>query len=210
MGKTRGMYFRDRKSISEIARLTSLSRNTIKRWLRAAPGTQPKYRRSEVTTKLTPFATALTKALETDAHRPRRERRTARALHAQLKAQGYAGGYTRLTDFIRDWRHAEGKTFSTNAFVPLTFGLGEAFQFDWSEEPLVVGASSRRTCRRTGAALAGRRASALWHVCRTQCVARRPVPHLVERDHPPSARGIQCGRDARARAAAPDADDRTL
>ena len=104
MGKIRGMYFRDKKSISEIARLTSLSRNTIKRWLRAAPGTQPKYRRSEVTTKLTPFAAALTKALETDAHRPKRERRTARALHAQLKAEGYAGGYTRLTDFIRDWR----------------------------------------------------------------------------------------------------------
>jgi transposase-like protein len=137
MGKIRGMYFRDKKSISEIARLTSLSRNTIKRWLRAAPGTQPKYRRGEVTTKLTPFAAALTKALETDAHRPRRERRTARALHAQLKVEGYTGGYTRLTDFIRDWRHAEGKTFKTNAFVPLKFGLGEAFQFDWSEEGLV-------------------------------------------------------------------------
>ena len=144
MGKIRGMYFRDRKSISEIARLTSLSRNTIKRWLRAAPGTQAKYRRSEVATKLTPFAAALTKALETDAQRPRRERRTARALHAQLKAEGYAGGYTRLTDFIRDWRQAQGKTLNTNAFVPLTFGLGEAFQFDWSEEPLVVGGIYRR------------------------------------------------------------------
>ena len=94
---------------------------------------------SKATTKLTAFAEALTKALETDAHRPKRERRTARALHAQLKAQGYAGGYTRLTDFIREWRLSEGKTFSTNAFVPLQFGLGEAFQFDWSEEPLVVG-----------------------------------------------------------------------
>ena len=53
MGKIRGMCFRDKKSISEIARLTSLSRNTIKRWLRAAPGTPPKYQRSEATTKLT-------------------------------------------------------------------------------------------------------------------------------------------------------------
>jgi hypothetical protein len=26
-----------------------------------------------------------------------------------------------------------------NAFVPLAFELGEAFQFDWSEEGLVVG-----------------------------------------------------------------------
>jgi hypothetical protein len=28
---------------------------------------------------------------------------------------------------------------SANAFVPLAFELGEAFQFDWSEEGLVVG-----------------------------------------------------------------------
>ena len=70
MGKIRGMYFRDKKSISEIARLTSLSRNTIKRWLRAAPGTPPKYQRSQATTKLTPFAAALMKALEADAYRP--------------------------------------------------------------------------------------------------------------------------------------------
>jgi transposase len=144
MGKIRGMYFRDGKSISEIARLTSLSRNTIKRWLKVAPGTQPKYRRPEVPIKLTPFAATLTKALQTDAHRPKRERRTARALHAELKADGYAGGYTRLTDFIRDWRQAEGKTFNAHAFVPLQFGLGEAFQFDWSEEPLVVGGIYRR------------------------------------------------------------------
>src|SRR6516165_8546642 len=144
LGKIRRLYFRDGVSINEIARRTSLSRNTIKRWLKAPQGATPKYRRSEVTTKLTPFAAALTKALETDAHRPRRERRTARALHAQLKAEGYAGGYTRLTDFIRDWRQAQGKTLNTNAFVPLTFGLGEAFQFDWSEEPLVVGGIYRR------------------------------------------------------------------
>jgi transposase len=144
MGKIRGMYFRDQKSISEIARLTSLSRNTVKKWLRVAPGTQPKYRRHKLSTKLTPFAAALIKALEADAYRPRRERRTARALHAQLKAQGYAGGYTRLTDFIRHWRQAEGKTFSTHAFVPLKFAFGEAFQFDWSEEPLVIGGIYRR------------------------------------------------------------------
>ena len=47
-------------------------------------------------------------ALEADSHRPKRERRTARALHAQLKVEGYVGGYTRLTDFIRQWRQDEG------------------------------------------------------------------------------------------------------
>ena len=49
--------------------------------------------------------------------------------------QGYTGGYTQLTAFIRDWRQGEGKV--QRAFIPLQFEAGEAFQFDWSEEGLV-------------------------------------------------------------------------
>src|SRR5207237_10085913 len=56
-----------------------------------------------------------------------------------MKAAGYDGGYTRVTDVIRAWRQGEGQAASVNAFIPLAFELGEAFQFDWSEEGLVVG-----------------------------------------------------------------------
>jgi hypothetical protein len=52
-------------------------------------------------TKLAPFVEALHQALKADGHRPRHERRTARALHVELQALGYEGGYTRLTDYIR-------------------------------------------------------------------------------------------------------------
>jgi transposase len=139
IGKIRGMRLRDGKSISEISRLTSLSRNTIKKWLQSPQGAAPKYRRCDVSTKLAPFIATLTQALEVDARRAKHERRTARALHVQLTSQGYDGGYTRLTDFIRRWRDKQGKLISARAFVPLAFELGEAFQFDWSEEGLVVG-----------------------------------------------------------------------
>jgi transposase len=139
IGKIRGMRMRDGKSISEISRLTSLSRNTIKKWLQSPQGSAPKYRRRDVSTKLAPFVAELTQALEVDARRAKHERRSARALHVQLTSQGYDGGYTRLTDFIRQWRDKQGKLISARAFVPLAFELGEAFQFDWSEEGLVVG-----------------------------------------------------------------------
>ena len=144
MGKIRSMYFRGGKTISEIARLTSLSRNTIKKWLKAPQGAQPRYRRREMPSKLAPYAEALTQALKADAHRPRHERRTARHLHSELQALGYDGGYTRLTDFIREWRRRQGHVTNTTAFVPLAFELGDAFQFDWSEEGLVVGGIYRR------------------------------------------------------------------
>jgi len=137
VGKVRRLRYRQQKSVREIARLTSLSRNTVRKWLKAPLAGEPKYRRGVRPGKLTAFHAALQQALKADAYRPKRERRTARALYAEIKAAGYAGGYTRVTDFIRAWRQGAG--VSTSAFVPLAFELGEAFQFDWSEEGLVVG-----------------------------------------------------------------------
>jgi transposase len=52
------------------------------------------------------------------------------------------GSYSRVTDFIRAWRANAGKDIK--AFVPLKFELGEAFQFDWSEEGMLVGGIYRR------------------------------------------------------------------
>ncbi|MET3139040.1 transposase, partial [Undibacterium sp. GrIS 1.2] len=37
--KVRRLFYRERLSISEIQRRTSLSRNTIKKWLKEAEGT---------------------------------------------------------------------------------------------------------------------------------------------------------------------------
>jgi transposase len=144
MSKIRSMHLRQGKSISEIARLTSLSRNTIKKWLKVPQGAEPRYRRAEMPKKLAPYVGVLQQALKADAHRPRHERRTARALLVELQARGYSGGYTRLTDYIRAWRQEQGKVTAISAFVPLTFELGDAFQFDWSEEGLVVGGIYRR------------------------------------------------------------------
>ncbi len=137
--KIRRMYFREKLSINEIARRTSLSRNTIKKWLRAAEGSEPQYRRREVPTKLSPFEDQLKQALLTDSHRPKRDRRTALMLFAELKKAGYDGSYARVTNYVRKWREAGAADTGKTAFVPLKFQFGEAFQFDWSDEPLVVG-----------------------------------------------------------------------
>ncbi|HRO64558.1 IS21 family transposase [Thermomonas sp.] len=144
IGKVRRMHRRDKKSVREIAKATGLSRNTVAKWLQAPVQERPKYRRALKPTKLTPFHEAIVQALKVDARRPKRERRTALALHEELKALGYDGGYSRLTDFVRAWRQGEGLAPNTTAFVPLAFDLGEAFQFDWSEEGLVIAGVYRR------------------------------------------------------------------
>jgi len=138
LGRIRRMYLRDKMSLHEIAKRTGLSRNTVRRWLRTPEEVQePVYKRTPGFSKLSGHVVELERALKADAQRPKQDRRTARALFAQIKASGYEGGYTRVTDFIRAWRANAGK--GIKAFVPLRFELGEAFQFDWSEEGLVVG-----------------------------------------------------------------------
>jgi len=139
IGRIRRMSRRGKKSAREIARTTGLSRNTVWKWLHGEVGDGPRYRRDLQPTKMTAFHALLKQALKADAHRPKRERRTAKALYLEIKRAGYAGGYSRVTDFIRAWREGEGQAALVNAFVPLSFALGEAFQFDWSEEGLVVG-----------------------------------------------------------------------
>jgi len=102
------------------------------------------YERLVVSHKLDAHAEWLTQALETDARRPRKERRTALRLFAQIKDQGYAGGYSQITAFVRSWRVQAGAVTARSAYVPLRFEWGEAFQFDWSEESLVIGGIWRK------------------------------------------------------------------
>ena len=144
IGKVLRMHHREKKSVREIAKATSLARNTVRKYLRRGKAEQPRYRRPAVPTKLAPYVEQLEQALRADARRPKKERRSAKALLEQLKAAGYGGCYSRLTDYIRAWRAAQGGAAVGDAYVPLSFELGEAFQFDWSEEPLVIGGVYQR------------------------------------------------------------------
>ena len=138
LGKVRRMHARDKLSVREIAKRTGLSRNTLQKWLRTAEDVSaPKYVRAKSFCKLGAFAQELERALKADTGRNKQDRRTGKALFIQIKQSGYVGCYSRVTDFIRAWRVGASKEIK--AFVPLKFDLGEAFQFDWSEEGMVVG-----------------------------------------------------------------------
>jgi transposase len=143
--KVRRLRLRDGLSISEIARRTSLSRNTVKAWLKEPARTEMAYRRGRMPTKLDAHADWLRQVLAADALRGRSERRTMKRLFALLRERGYTGSYSRVTRFARCWRRsADGAGGLRSAFVPLSFAWGEAFQFDWSEEGIVIGGVWRR------------------------------------------------------------------
>lgn len=137
----RRLALREKLPIREIARRTGLSRNTIKKYLRA--GTiEPRFAVPDRPSKLDPFAEKLAGWLRAEATKSRKQRRTLKQLHADLAALGYAGSYNRVAAFARDWRadrQREQRTTGRGTFVPLAFRPGEAFQFDWSEDYAVLG-----------------------------------------------------------------------
>ena len=144
LGKIRHMYYREGLSISAIEKRTGFTRKTVRGWLKAAEETVPKYRRrANASIKIAPFTAQLSSALEVDAKRPKRDRRTALKLFGELQAAGFIGDYSRVTEFVRRWREKGGHAL-TKAYVPLAFEQGEAFQFDWSEERLVIGGVWRK------------------------------------------------------------------
>ena len=69
-GKVKRMHFREKKSSREIVRLTSLSRHTARKWLKAAEREEPRYRRSDRPGKLTAFHEALKPACLWCRHLP--------------------------------------------------------------------------------------------------------------------------------------------
>jgi uncharacterized protein (DUF2235 family) len=87
-----------------VVRRTSLTRNTVKKCLRATEVTELQYRRRPMPTKLTPYEDQLEQALIADSHCPKRDRRTALMLLAELQESDYTSSYTRFTYYIRQWR----------------------------------------------------------------------------------------------------------
>ena len=140
LSSIRRWHFRDGASIREIRRRTGLSRNTIKKYLASAV-VEPRYPRRRNPSKLDAYAAKLVGWLKTEVSKGRKQRRSLRQMHADLVQLGFSGSYGRVAAFARSWRQAQQEALQTvgrGTFVPLMFGPGEAFQFDWSEDWAVI------------------------------------------------------------------------
>lgn len=93
---------RDKIPLREIERRTGLSRNTIRKYLRADT-VVPEFKVPKRTSKLDPFAEKLTGWLQIEAGKSRKQKRSAKQMHADLAVLGYDGSYNRVAAYVRDW-----------------------------------------------------------------------------------------------------------
>lgn len=123
-------------SIREAARKYTKSRNTIRKVLRSGK-TRFTYKSKEKRyPALGGYIEALEALLVAEAGVSPRKRRTILSLYEELQGKGYEGSYSAVRRYARQWK-GESASLS-EVYVPLTFGKGEAFQFDWSSEEIEV------------------------------------------------------------------------
>ncbi|WP_333824611.1 IS21 family transposase, partial [Pinisolibacter sp.] len=152
IARIRREFFVRERSIKEIARELHVARNTVRKVLRSGETSFSYSRGNQPLPKLGPWKAALDGLLAANAASSARERLTLVRLFEELRGRGYEGGYDAVRRYARAWS-LETSAAKVDAYVPLSFAPGEAYQFDWSHEivlmnglPLTVKVAHVRLC----------------------------------------------------------------
>ena len=128
--------YRRGENIRSISRDLNLSRNTVRSVLRASGSVSASYVRAEQ-----PYPTlgehieSLEKLLR--ENKSAKPKRNAKQLFEELQLSGYQGSYSSVGRYIAKWKKLTF-TVSPSACVPLWFAPGEAYQFDWSSDNVII------------------------------------------------------------------------
>ena len=138
IGRIRRAHFIKGKSIKQIVRELKVSRNTVRKVLRSGATAFEYGRQVQPRPKVGPWRGDLDQMLAANEAKPARERLTLIRIFEELCGLGYDGGYDAVRRYAKRWRVAHGAA-TAGAFVPLRFAPGEAYQFDWSHEVVLIG-----------------------------------------------------------------------
>ncbi len=138
IARIRREFFIRGRSIKDIVRDLHVSRNTVRKVIRSGATSFAYEREVQPLPKLGPWRDDLDRMLATNASRPPRERLTLIRVFEALRGLGYEGGYDAVRRYAKGWKR-DRTAITAPAFVPLSFAPGEAYQFDWSHEIVLIG-----------------------------------------------------------------------
>jgi transposase len=137
IAKIRRAYFVQKKAIKEICRDLKVSRKVVRKVLRSGAKEFVYERSVQPQPKIGPWREELDRLLAANAARPSRERVRLTRIFEDLRGLGYEGGYDAVRRYAAAW-HRRRAEATASAFVPLSFAPGEAYQFDWSHEVVLI------------------------------------------------------------------------
>jgi len=137
IAKVRRAYFVQQKSIKAICRELGLSRKVVRKVLRSEASEFRYVRETQPLPKIGPWRDALDALLVSNESKAARERLTLIRVFETLRGSGYDGGYDAVRRYAKAWGQRRGAA-TAQAYVPLSFAPGEAYQFDWSHEIALI------------------------------------------------------------------------
>ena len=120
--------------IKKLARELRVSKNTVRKVVRGDETSFIYARKIQPMPKLGPWVEELERQLEANEKKQRRDQLSLLRIHEDLGELGYEGGYDAVRRYARAWRRRRRLLSPSQAYVPLSFDPGEAYQFDWSHE----------------------------------------------------------------------------
>ncbi|BCH56744.1 IS21 family transposase [Agrobacterium vitis] len=124
-------------SMKKIARELHVSRNTVRKILRSDETDFSYERERQPLPKTGAWQAEIERFLATNEGRPSRERLTLIRIYEELRALGYDGSYDAIRRYAKGWEKNRGSA-TAQAYVPLYYAPGEAYQFDWSHEIVLI------------------------------------------------------------------------
>ena len=137
IARIRREFFIRGRSIKEIVRDLHVSRNTVRKVVRSGATALSYEREVQPLPKLGQWRADLDQLLLSNAGKSSRERLTLMRVFEALRGLGYEGGYDAVRRYARTWQR-ERSALTSDAYVPLSFAPGEAYQFDWSHEVVLI------------------------------------------------------------------------
>jgi transposase len=138
IAKIRRAFFLQGKAIKAICRDLGVSRKVVRKVIRSG-STEFRYEREhQPFPKIGRWRDTLDQLLLANEEKPSRERLTLIRIFEELRERGYDGGYDAVRRYAGRWSKDRGHATAA-AFVPLSFAPGEAYQFDWSHEVVLLG-----------------------------------------------------------------------
>ena len=112
-------------------------RRTVRKILRSDETDFTYERDHQPMPRIGPWQQKLDAFLQGNADKAPRERLTLIRIFEELRAVGDEGGYDAVRRYARSWSKTRGAV-TAEAYVPLSYDPGEAYQFDWSHEIVVI------------------------------------------------------------------------
>src|SRR6266542_3023533 len=137
IGRIRREHLVKGKPIKEIVRELKVSRNTVRKVLRSGATSFEYARAVQPRPKLGAWHGDLDRMLSDNEAGPARARLTLIRIFEELRDLGYEGSYDAVRRYAKKWRVERGAA-TAEAYVPLSFAPGEAYQFDWSHEIVLI------------------------------------------------------------------------